>query len=73
MIISLIRENVTGTIKKKKHDFDYNEFVWNKGNFSCDCNRSIFFHDKDIDESCGYTKYSVNIEDLKGQILYQEF
>ena len=55
---------------------DYNPiWIWQEGNYSCDCNRHIFFHnfkdDEDIDCSDGI--YKVNIFDSNNKCLYKEY
>jgi len=80
-----IRKNETGEIREYDDYAIWNEdegwpslWIWEEGNFSCDCNRYLFFQrvngeDENNDE-CGDTKYSVNITNPKdGNILYQEF
>jgi len=52
-------------------------FIWEDGNFSCDCNRSLFFHRAlglpEEDCSCGYEAFRVDfIKDETGKIWYQE-
>ena len=48
------------------------EFCWTEGNYSCDCNRAIFFGDGEEPDSdaCGETRYrllslSVDGEDME--------
>lgn len=60
-------------------DEDYDgTFIWEDGNFSCDCNRSIFFHKalgglEEIETVCGDTQFKVDfIKDETGKIWYQE-
>jgi hypothetical protein len=54
------------------------KFNWEEGNFACDCNRKLFFHnalDLDLNEeeiTCSEGKYRVKIYDLDGQLLYQD-
>lgn len=42
-------------------------YMWTEGNYSCDCNRAIFFGDCDCEEDpcphvCGETAYSAKVE-----------
>lgn len=49
---------------------------WEDGNYSCDCNRSIFFGDRTMndDHVCSRGKYSVNlINPVCGTVVYKEF
>ena len=54
-------------------------YIWESGNFSCDCNRELFFSDakgieRPDDVSCGEGGYLVNLENPKtGEIFYREF
>lgn len=55
-------------------------FIWEEGNYSCDCNRDLFFHrainpEHDNDElECGDKLYRVNwIKNLEtGRVIYRE-
>lgn len=54
-------------------------FNWQEGNFSCDCNREIFFNrtkglEMDFNNECSEGKYSVNLKNkVDGVYYYQEF
>ena len=37
-----------GTIVVDHTDFDLADWMWTQGNYSCDCNRSLFLYDGDI-------------------------
>lgn len=42
-----------------------NTFIWSEGNFSCDCNRSIFLHsalglDEPKNLECGERRYAID-------------
>ena len=53
-------------------------WVWTDGNFSCDCNRRIFFQREkgekyDDDSECTDGEYSIRIINPKnGEVLYDE-
>jgi len=57
----------------------FSRFVWEEGNFSCDCNREIFFNDflgveSDDDIECSEGRYLVRVVDADtGEMLYTEF
>lgn len=86
-IIAHIRNNGTGEIRQSKEKIMWDEkngcpliYIWKDGNFSCDCNRKLFFADagnEDIsmeDAPCGEGKYSVNLENPRtDEIFYKEF
>ena len=77
-----IRDNETGeihTITRTRH-IDMQSFIdlWTDGNFGCDCNRSLFYHEMspsdDDDISCGDTRYSVQLIDkATGEMILDEF
>lgn len=77
-ITAHILNETTGEIKISEHDAIYDRdtdgpslFIWEEGNFSCDCNRSLFFDGKT--HACGDEKFKVNIYNLKESLIYQEF
>lgn len=87
-IITEIRHNKTGEIVVFEDEavmFQNEEhpdtWIWNEGNYSCDCNRRLFFKrakgeetKEDWDVPCSDGKYSVNLKNKKdGKIYYQEF
>lgn len=57
---------------------DYSLYMWREGNYSCDCNRALFFARSGMgnaeDGACGDERYRVNVSDAAtGELLYQEF
>lgn len=84
-----IRRNADGVVRRYYepdlvwHAGDsHPEFIWEEGNFACDCNRDLFFgrsvdpdYDRDDDESarCGRERYSIRIVDGRDHILYDEW
>lgn len=80
-----IRNNETGEIVSYDDEwcfFDdgkFNKFIWEEGNYACDCNRELFFYRaKNIEEpedtECGEERFSVRIiRKSSGAILYSEF
>ncbi len=51
-------------------------FIWSDGNYSCDCNRSIFFAQSggaDHDDQCGDERFRVNLVAPDGRVFYREF
>lgn len=60
-------------------DEDANTFIWEEGNFSCDCNRGIFFdratgeEKDDSDYPCGDDSYAVlSVKKTTGEVFYYE-
>jgi hypothetical protein len=57
-----------------------NDFMWSEGNYSCDCNRQLFFTDalgkprSDLDKLvCGVTRYLVKATRLDtGETVFDE-
>ena len=84
-IVAYIRNNETNEIRKYATDiiWDENEheaetYIWEEGNFSCDCNRHIFFQnvngEDDENRKCSEDKYSVNLLNPKtNKYFYKEF
>lgn len=82
-----IRKNATGEIREFEttllfDDFGGdkypNYFIWEEGNYSCDCNRRLFFarancEEEDWQSGCGDTEYSVSILLEDGECIYSEF
>lgn len=38
-----IKDNLTGIVKECHEDLEFSDFMWSEGNYSCDCNRHLFF------------------------------
>lgn len=84
-----IRDNATGEIRiyhSQEPFWDehlwkgWNQFWWEEGNGSCDCNRTSMFRwavnvvePEDEELSCTDGHYSVRIYSSKGVLLYDEF
>lgn len=56
---------------------DVTEYMWSEGNFSCDCNRLLFFIDalglSDTEDSeCSDGKFWVTVYDDNGKQVYNE-
>jgi hypothetical protein len=77
-----IRKNDTGEIRQYAdtlscEDGNINTFIWSDGNYSCDCNRELFFcranNDLEPDKpKCSDSRYSVKIVS-NGEVLYSEY
>ena len=84
-IIAHIRKNETGEIRQYEtheilEDGEWfpSVFNWEENNYSCDCNREIFFersNGKEIDvTSCTDGRFSVKLQNPKtGTFYYEEF
>jgi hypothetical protein len=77
-----IRKNDTGEVREYDDIAIWDDgpclHIWEDGNFSCDCNRYLFFQrvagEDEDDDKCGDGAYSVNIYNPKdGSVLYEEF
>lgn len=82
-ILVHIRKNDTGEIRVHKDSLYLGEdgipvtFIWEEGNYSCDCNRRLFFarannEEEDWNSGCSAREYSVNIM-LGNECIYSEF
>ena len=85
-ITAQIKNNETGEIRQyavigiwDKEINGPNTYIWEEGNWSCDCNRCDFWHqsggEEEWEESeCGFEKFSVNLSNPEtGEIFYREF
>ena len=80
--IACIRQESTGEVRRYPIDVQIESGihdpygVWSEGNYSCDCNRELFFTGHEVDDRdlvCGDgVRFSVNIE-VDGEIVYQEY
>lgn len=78
-VVAVIRKNATGEL----HEYECNEimewkfgtpstWIWTEGNYSCDCNRGIFFGEPE-DVDCGDGAYAVQLRNAKtGEVYYDE-
>ena len=86
--IAEIRNNATGEIREFETDeiltngSEFPEiFNWEENNYSCDCNRRLFFKRAGNEESqedwnveCTDGKFSVNLKNKKdGKVYYREY
>lgn len=83
--VAHIRKNETGEVRRHETIEIINDgekhprvFNWEENNFSCDCNREIFFErsaGNEIEtEACSSGRFSVNMENpVTGEIYYREF
>jgi hypothetical protein len=76
VIIIEIKDTESNTTCCYVKDFEFHEYIWSEGNFSCDCNRGIFFEncmDMDVTENpCGNKRYYLRVYDMYGDLLYSE-
>lgn len=85
-----IKHIPTGEIRDYSDEFDYSTelsgkygknnwynpvFIWEHGNYACDCNRHLFFTDfkDESDFTCSHNLYKVNIFDPNNKCLYKEY
>lgn len=75
-----IRRNADGETRRTDEITEWlGDYMWADGNFSCDCNRSLFFDragsgpEPSLDEvQCGNDAYSVRITDDAGGVVYED-
>ena len=90
-VVAHIRKNDTGEIRLyRTHEPLYkgekapNIFNWAENNYSCDCNRRLFFGRviegedwwdcDDEDDECSDGQYSVNLQNpVTGEFYYKEY
>ena len=55
-----MRDNKTQEEQVIEMDGEYIPYLWEEGNFACDCNRAVFFTgDHDIVQECGESRFDV--------------
>lgn len=73
-----IIKRATGVEATEVDGYDWNgEFIWREGNFSCDCNRAMFFEraqglPEADDYPCGDGAYAVVVRDESGAVLFDD-
>lgn len=73
-----IRRNADGVVVKAREPTDYyGSFIWEEGNYACDCNRALFFEwacglerDDDYVQMCGTNDFAVRLIGPDGRELY---
>jgi hypothetical protein len=85
-VVVEIKENATGVVREVHSNeilnndaAEPNDFIWDEGNCSCDCNRRLFFaragvepESKDVE--CSWNKFSVRLRNkYTGRVYYDEF
>lgn len=81
-----IYDTKTGVVQLRKDVGYWNEegfvdYIWSEGNYSCDCNRKLFFEraqgnePDDTNTPCSFDKnrYEIIVRDLEGNILYSDY
>lgn len=87
--VARIRDNKSGEVREYKMDDIISDgdphpsiYSWEYGNYSCDCNRSLFFQyaagvssdAADWDHGCGDGGFSVQVYNpVTGNVFYDEF
>lgn len=79
-----IRNDKTGEVREyESHEIlglgeeSPSDFIWTEGNFSCDCNRYLFFQrakgESEDERGCGEEGYSVRLTNpVTGRVYYDE-
>ncbi len=76
-----IKDTTTGEARPCCQGYEwFGDFIWEEGNYACDCNRQLFFErsvdpewDTDEEHTCGDGRYlimSIYLED--GSVVYSE-
>lgn len=78
-LIAHIKKNSIGEVRvlEINQPDDFHPWIWREGNFSCDCNRSVFFQranggNEKSNTPCGNGMFSINIYHNERQV-YKEF
>lgn len=86
--VAHIRKNATGEVRRYETDEILEDgemrpsvFNWEENNYSCDCNRALFFgyaaglkYEDMPERECTHGQFSVNMENpVTGKIYYREF
>lgn len=79
-MIVFIRDTMTAEIRQYRYPYPWDsasEYLWSEGNYSCDCNRALFFAEahgeNDPDRDCGDERYVLKIvSDDSSEELYQD-
>lgn len=60
MVNAQLQDKKTGEVRMVRVDGS-TAYMWEDGNYSCDCNRSIFFYSLPLDKSfpCGDTRFKL--------------
>jgi hypothetical protein len=73
-----IRRRADGAIRRDPDLWRYSgSFIWEDGNFACDCNRRDFFtraagEEDPEDDRCGRGAFDVRLTSEKGAVLYED-
>lgn len=74
-----IRRNADGVIRAYRDPYEWQgDYIWADGNYSCDCNRYLFFQraieppEQEGDCECGNGSFSVRIIADDGSTLYAD-
>ena len=71
-----IRDNATGEVRQDKSHRYHGPFIWAEGNYTCDCNRALFFArangEDDPDQECGDAAFSLRVLGEDGKVLYED-
>jgi hypothetical protein len=80
-VIITIRDNSTGVVRTglmKEYQYYDSDWIWSDGNYSCDCNRTLFFariggDPEPTDEKCGHDRFDITVVDaVTGKTIYDE-
>ncbi len=74
-----ITKVATGEIRQMHETCAWSEstlWLWEDGNYACDCNRELFFcnagDEEDPELPCSSDRYTVRITDPRGEELYDD-
>lgn len=81
-----VRVSITDTTTSETRTFDddgafdadgFQDYLWEGGNYACDCNRALLFARargdvEDVEHPCGDSRFTVEITDPTGALLYDD-
>lgn len=72
-----IRREVAHEAEWEDTDDSATEFMWTEGNYSCDCNRSLFYRGaagepEDDRRPCGDERFALTVQSHGGDVVYDE-
>jgi hypothetical protein len=73
--ITQVATGIMRSVDFKDCDWELDDFCcWSEGNFSCDCNREMFWYESggelDPDNECTRGRYTVVCRSMSGEVLH---
>lgn len=72
----LIRDIMTNETRLYSDEYNHNDiqliqFLWDDGNYACDCNRGLFFYGEEWEGGCGTVRFVIEKAVIRetGQVI----